>query len=272
MDQKSLETILARIDESNNLMKQEFEKTNLKIDKKLEPIVKRLDELEGKTEKNTNKINEWEREKRKRNIIIFGVDQEEGENFKILEEKVRNLIREKMDIMIMSTEIDSIRRFGKAKTKRPIMITLTTWKRKMEIITNGKRLKGTGIAIKEDFPPEVQEIRKKLYLEMQTLRSQGKRAYIKYDKLVVQDNNQIENKDVEEMEHDFVSDEGEDNNREEPERQKRKAETELAAEANTSKGTPGVKKYLTHQRTSSQVLAQSKLDAFFAGSESSPKD
>ncbi|KAI5695396.1 hypothetical protein M8J75_013271 [Diaphorina citri] len=142
----------------------------------------------------------------------------------------------------------------------------------MEIITNGKRLKGTGIAIKEDFPPEVQEIRKKLYLEMQTLRSQGKRAYIKYDKLVVQDNNQIENKDVEEMEHDFVSDEGEDNNREEPERQKRKAETELAAEANTSKGTPGVKKYLTHQRTSSQVLAQSKLDAFFAGSESSPKD
>ncbi|KAI5703466.1 hypothetical protein M8J75_012003 [Diaphorina citri] len=157
MDEKTLETILARFDESNRMMKEEFEKTNTNIDRKLDIIGKRLDVVENKVETNTKKVEMYEKEKRKRNVLIFGMEQEVDENYVSLEEKVRNMIREKMEISILSTEIDSIRRFGKTQNnKRPIIMALTTWKRKMELLTNGKKLKNSGYSIKEDFPPEVQ--------------------------------------------------------------------------------------------------------------------
>ncbi|KAI5740770.1 hypothetical protein M8J76_006999 [Diaphorina citri] len=271
MDEKTLETILARFDESNRMMKEEFEKTNTNIDRKLDIIGKRLDVVENKVETNTKKVEMYEKEKRKRNVLIFGMEQEADENYVSLEEKVRNMIREKMEISILSTEIDSIRRFGKTQNnKRPIIMALTTWKRKMELLTNGKKLKNSGYSIKEDFPPEVQKIRKDLYEEMMKHRREGKKAYIRYDKLIISGNekedNEVEDVNMEESGDEARGIEG----------TKRKAESEPEREIVTDKitATPNRKKYLTHQRstsTGSKVnMNQSRLEHFF-NSESSSK-
>lgn len=267
---EKIDLIVAEMTESRRVMMEEFSKTNNKIDmvdKKLDPLTTRLDNVEIKVENNSKKIEscdkEMEREKRKRNVIIFGIEVDEEENYLSLEEKVRNLIREKMNITILSTEVDSIRRFGNVQNnKRPIIMSLTTWKRKMELISNGRHLKGTGIIIKEDFPKEVQQIRKALYDEMMEHRRNGRKAFIKYDKLIVDgiemNEKQQDEEVVEMMEEDTEKGGGN-------EKGKRKADTAPGQEMTSSKDKPVIKKMLSHTRSHSAtrlVLNQSKLDAF----------
>lgn len=251
LDEK-VNLILDTFTETNRTLREElrdeFMKINTNIDNKIKPIVQRLNQVEGTTDDNTRMVEIHEKERRKRNVILFGLDQERDENFKSLEEKVLQIIQDKMNITIHSMEVDSIKRFGKPTNtnKRPIMITLTTWKRKMEIITNGRKLKGTGLVVKEDFPPQVQEEKKKLYTEMKTLRNQGKRVYIKHNKLVVSEHDKVNNKVMMEVE---TVQETNDN-----ERQKRKAE-EPIEQLRKSKGTPVSKKHATHQRTGSGTIS-----------------
>lgn len=254
-------TLKRYFDESNALTKKQFEETNENIDKKLKPIVSRIVEIEKKVDINTKRTDEWEKAKRKRNIIIFGMEQEKEENYITLEEKVRNMLREKMDITVLSTEVDSIKRIGKDPNKRPIFMALTTWRKKMEIITNGKKLKNTGIFISEDYPPEVQKIRKELAVVLKEHRKNGKKAYIKYDKIVIVGENNGEDN----LEEDEKMDEDvEEIN--ETDYAKRKAENELGPEILSGVSSDTRKKYITPKKTPASggkiVLNQSKIDPF----------
>uniref|UniRef100_A0A8D8M929 Uncharacterized protein n=1 Tax=Cacopsylla melanoneura TaxID=428564 RepID=A0A8D8M929_9HEMI len=207
-----------------------------------------------------------EKEKRKRNVIIFGIEQEQGENYATLEEKLRNMIREKMDITILSTEVDSVKRFGRAQNnQRPIIMALTTWKRKMELISNGRKLKGTGISIREDFPQEVQITRKSLYEEMMEHRRNGRKAYIRYDKLIIEGNENNGNKKEEDEKEEIEMMEDETKGGSGSEKGKRKAETDLELELKKDNRKQILKKTITRQRSysgSRVVLNQSKLDSF----------
>uniref|UniRef100_A0A8D8YTI4 Endonuclease-reverse transcriptase n=2 Tax=Cacopsylla melanoneura TaxID=428564 RepID=A0A8D8YTI4_9HEMI len=200
MDNGTLEKILEKLAnieakfqaDNENMQKQmrlQFEQVNANIDKKLDSYLKKLEIVETKVEEIAKKVQSMEREKTRRNLVIFGVQQEEGENYKNLEEKVLKIVRENMEIQIQETEIDFIRRFGKGENKNPIMLGLTTWRRKMQIITSGRKLKNTGWAVDEDYPLEVQAIRKQLYPKMKAERAKGKKAFLKYDQLIVSDTN-----------------------------------------------------------------------------------
>uniref|UniRef100_A0A8D8SKC9 Endonuclease-reverse transcriptase n=1 Tax=Cacopsylla melanoneura TaxID=428564 RepID=A0A8D8SKC9_9HEMI len=261
-----LDKVVAELAASRTMMMEEFRNTNAKIDtmeKKLDPLMERMDIVEKKMETYTKQMDTYyEKEKRKRNVIIFGIEQEQGENYATLEEKLRNMIREKMDITILSTEVDSVKRFGRAQNnQRPIIMALTTWKRKMELISNGRKLKGTGISIREDFPQEVQITRKSLYEEMMEHRRNGRKAYIRYDKLIVEGNEKNENNrnnEIEMMEDDTEEESGSDKG-------KRKAETDLELELKKDNRKQILKKTITRQRSysgSRVVLSQSKLDCF----------
>uniref|UniRef100_A0A8D8UPB2 Endonuclease-reverse transcriptase n=1 Tax=Cacopsylla melanoneura TaxID=428564 RepID=A0A8D8UPB2_9HEMI len=265
-----IEKVVSELAASRNMMMEEFRNTNAKIDtmeKKLDPLMKRMDIVEKKMETYTKQMDTYyEKEKRKRNVIIFGIEQEQGENYVTLEEKVRNMIREKMDITILSTEVDSVKRFGRAQNnQRPIIMALTTWKRKMELISNGRKLKGTGISIREDFPQEVQRIRKSLYEEMMEHRRNGRKAYIRYDKLIVEGNENNGNKKEEDEKEEIEMMEDETKGGSGSEKGKRKAETDLKLELKKDNRKQILKKTITRQRSysgSRVVLSQSKLDCF----------
>ncbi|CAH2101713.1 unnamed protein product [Euphydryas editha] len=81
-------------------------------------------------------------------------------------------------------------RLGKkdGKKTRPILITLTLAWRKKELLRNSKKLP-ENIYITEDYPKDVINIRKELKMKQQAERKKGKIAYIRYDKLIVKDNN-----------------------------------------------------------------------------------
>ncbi|KAL1446369.1 hypothetical protein WDU94_003627 [Cyamophila willieti] len=108
-----------------------------------------------------------------------------------LMEKVLDLFTRGLKVSNFTVqEIDSVKRLGQRNSgqrTRPIMVRLVSQFRKSEILKNVKYLKNSGISVQPDYPVEVREKRKQLVNEMKTLRSQGKYAYIKYDKLVVLD-------------------------------------------------------------------------------------
>ncbi|VVC98804.1 unnamed protein product, partial [Leptidea sinapis] len=96
-----------------------------------------------------------------------------------LNELITKVLRD-MKIETGHLEIRAAYRIGKKneKNKRPILFTLTkTWK-KTQILKSKKYLPNK-INISEDYPREILAKRKEL---------QGRYAYIKYDKLVVQVN------------------------------------------------------------------------------------
>uniref|UniRef100_T1ID12 Endonuclease/exonuclease/phosphatase domain-containing protein n=1 Tax=Rhodnius prolixus TaxID=13249 RepID=T1ID12_RHOPR len=55
-----------------------------------------------------------------------------------------------------------------------------------EILRNGKKLKGEKIFISEDFPLEVRLIRKELLPYLNEARASNKKAYLRYDKLLIE--------------------------------------------------------------------------------------
>ena len=86
-------------------------------------------------------------------------------------------------------DVAEITRIGKfqPERKRPILVKLQTWNKKIEVYQKAKNLKGSEIWINDDYTKKVQEDIKALmpYLKREKLR--GHRVFLRYDKLVIND-------------------------------------------------------------------------------------
>ena len=51
---------------------------------------------------------------------------------------------------------------------------------------NAKKLKGTNIGVSEQFPEEIESVRKALYPELKKAKAEGKRAKLVRDKLIIE--------------------------------------------------------------------------------------
>lgn len=71
-------------------------------------------------------------------------------------------------------------------------MTFTTLGKKIQILNNKKLLDETSYYIKEDFSKKVLEKRKSLQDELKRLRNEGKRAVLKFDKIIILNNKPIE--------------------------------------------------------------------------------
>lgn len=132
-----------------------------------------------------NKLDILERQQRQRNIIIFGV-QENEQNYDDLFGNILEICN-KIEINDCSKlDVQAARRLGlNSDIIRTILVTLTTMGRKIEILRRRKHLENTGYYIKEDFPLKVREIRKELQAKVKEEIDKGNRAYTKYDKIVI---------------------------------------------------------------------------------------
>lgn len=148
-----------------------------------------------KMEQNYNKLNEqvqnqqiildhMERHIRKKNLVFFGID--EGEkSYQELENKIISFIN-KINIPCERNEIESVRRLGKKRNElRPIVVTFTTMGKKITLLQNKENIKNSSIYYKEHFPRKILEKRKQLQTELLKYKAEGKKAIIKYDKLII---------------------------------------------------------------------------------------
>lgn len=146
-----------------------------------------VSEIKKDNEKMKKSIDILERDKRRKNLLIRGIEEKDGETMKDIENTLLECFQNKMKLDIQLFEIDFIKKIKNPdkEKKRLLIVTLTTLRRKMEIIQNCKLLKDTQISIQEDFSKDVAQTRKTLYPIMKQMREQQKHAVIRYDKLYV---------------------------------------------------------------------------------------
>lgn len=158
------------------------------IDNKFETIQSEVNTLKDKTNAQEKELERIDRESRKRNIVIFGVaEEEENGAYAELEKMVTDIITINLEIECSRQDIQFVTRMGKKRENkpRPILLSTTTMGKKIEIMKNKYKLESTGCYLKEDYPKKVLEIRKSLQEELKKEIEKGNRAYIKYDKLVI---------------------------------------------------------------------------------------
>lgn len=206
------------------------------LEEKIAPIIEENKNLKIKMNKLEQKLSVMEKEKRKFNLIFFGAD-ENGKSEAELVDYIKEIILG-TGTHIDSQEISNIFRLktSKPSTNQPIVITLSTIWKKHLILKNRKNLP-TGIYIKEDYPKDILEIRKKLQPKVEEEKRKGNIAFIKYDKLVIKNQN--------------------DNNREKRKREQSKSpNTSTQKKSNTNKNKDGANnKTFTKQVTKPNILS-----------------
>ncbi|CAB4028745.1 Hypothetical predicted protein [Paramuricea clavata] len=142
----------------------------VEIDKKTQ---ERLIELEATNTKLLNSVIDLKARSMRYNLIFYNINEKEGENTTSL---IHNILEEHLGIenASINVKIDRSHRMGskKSDTKpRPIVAKFNYYQHREQARLNAKKLKGTGIAITEQFPEEIARIRKSLYPELKKAKS-----------------------------------------------------------------------------------------------------
>ncbi|CAL1591862.1 unnamed protein product [Knipowitschia caucasica] len=134
----------------------------------------------------TDKLEYLEGQSRRNNLVFEGVLESPGETWADAEEKVKEILKEKLQLNHV-VEVERAHRVGKPgggrDWPRPIIARLLRWKDREEILQRAKRLKGTKILINED--ESIKRKRKELMPELRAARERGEMAFLRYDKLII---------------------------------------------------------------------------------------
>ena len=181
-----------RIDKLNNIvddLQHSLEFTEKEISDKINNVEKtQYDEHKSLKKKRRD----LEDRSRRNNLRFDGITESVDETWEISEKKVKDLIKEKLqinqDVQIERAHRTRATQHQQEKKKpRTIVIKLLNYKDKVEILKNANKLKDTGIFINEDFCKETSEIRKGLWDKVLELRKKNKYAIIQYDRIVTRE-------------------------------------------------------------------------------------
>lgn len=171
-------------------MQMEALSSDTKVNEKLDSIQRSLEPMKEELSKHSSAIVQLDFEKRRRNIIIFGLQDKPDESFQDLEHAILRLINNTLELRDFSLlELDFARRL---KTQpngkpRPVLLGFTTQRRKIAVLKSRGKLKGTKIYMNEDASPQVREKEKALYDDVAELRKQGKYAFVRAGKIIAYD-------------------------------------------------------------------------------------
>lgn len=153
------------------------------INDKMESIMQENKNLKTQITKLEQKLDQMEINKRKKNLVFFGVEEKGKREFELVD-YIKEIIVD-AGLHLDSQEISNVYRIGaKTNKNRPVVVTLTTIWKKHLILKNKSNLP-PGIYIKEDYPKHILEIRKQLQPKVEEERKKGNFAFIKHDKLIV---------------------------------------------------------------------------------------
>lgn len=145
----------------------------------------KIQELEANHESQERRLDSLERTQRQRNIILFGVKEEEH-GYNDLACNILKILKEVMEVDCTKLEVEAARRIGRKGEKiRPVVLTFSTLGRKIDVMKKWKTLQNTNYSIAEDYPPKILEKRKTLYEQARIERENGNKVLLKYDKLII---------------------------------------------------------------------------------------
>lgn len=170
MVSKSLSELSARI-----------ERLERKIQEKDEEMQSLKNELENKNDKTV----ELQFESKKRNILLFKVNEREVGPTS-LRNIVVDLIKRTADPTFSEVDVDCVYRLGaRGGISRPIKVELQRSSKRNFLLSHKKKFTEKNISIAEDLPKEVIDFRKPLYKVADNLRRSGRRVQFKKNKFIV---------------------------------------------------------------------------------------
>jgi len=122
------------------------------------------------------------------NLLFFNVPEKPEENpIEVVHNFLENYL--KIEDSAHSIEIDRAHRLGAfrrgSSQPRPLVAKFLKYQDKEMARKNAHQLKGTSFAISEQFPKEINEVRKKLYPIFKKAKQEGKKAVLSKDKLYI---------------------------------------------------------------------------------------
>lgn len=139
-------------------------------------------------EKQEKKVDTLDKNAKKRNLVIYGIPEKEGELYTDIFNIVMDLMNQRMGINLKPQELDDFFRIGKrgnTQKVRPILLKMVSYWKKREILSQTVKLKGTKIFIANDLTTEEAEEMKQLRIEKRELQSKGHQVTIKGKQLVI---------------------------------------------------------------------------------------
>lgn len=128
------------------------------------PSQNALHDISSQLQQITSRCDDAENRLRRSNVIFFGLEDDEKENWAASEEKVIRFCAEKLELATTSVQYERVHRLGKFSIgkKRPIIAKLSSFRDKQSILSAARKLKGTTFSIGEDFAPSTRVARRKL--------------------------------------------------------------------------------------------------------------
>lgn len=169
LNNKQTAEITKQISEVKEIVQREIQKTK--------DIEKKYNDLKIKYEK-------LEKSSRKNNLIIFGVNIPEAET---LLEYTLHILNERLGLVLSENDVNDIYTIGKKTDNKPIILKLVSYLKKATILKNVKKLKGSHIFISEELNLEERKERKILVQHLKQAKERNLNAFIKGNKLVLND-------------------------------------------------------------------------------------
>lgn len=112
----------------------------------------------------TSRCDDAENRMRRSNLLFFGIEDDEKEDWAGSEEKIITFCSQKLQIPTTCAQFERVHRLGKFTTEknRPIIAKFTSFKDKNNILGAAHKLKNTDFAIGEDFSFSTRLARRKL--------------------------------------------------------------------------------------------------------------
>jgi hypothetical protein len=156
---------MAEMKKGNNVSSLKFEKLTEVIDKVISDYkeIKQSVRLWEERQEMVNEKVKWlENEHRKNSILIFGLEERRGESYFDTLGVAKKFLRETINLEILNGSIDYMARVGKRSGERPILMKLTSFLMKLEVLWKTKNIAGSKFGVDEDFAWETRKIRKGL--------------------------------------------------------------------------------------------------------------
>lgn len=141
----------------------------------------------SKTIKNLlHRVNFLEKAQRRRNMLIFNLDEKENDNVSLLS-LVESLFQDILGAPKVPGRIILCRRLGKPKAGniRPVLLEFQTFDEKMTIMYSSGKLAGSKISLSHDYTIQEQEERKKLLFYKRLIHEDGFSAKLRGMHLLV---------------------------------------------------------------------------------------
>lgn len=198
---KQLQAKVVKLEKEKNDLKESLELSQAEIAELKNEAASTVTKLAAASDK-IAKVDELERRlikqechNRRNNIKFFGIQDDDHESPKDTERKLRQFLQKEMKIPSGELEDIEFERVHRIPTRpkedkgqpRPIIAKVSFFQDKEFIKSRIKNLpKGKKYGVADDFPKEVDEIRKKLHPVLKKAKEQRKMAFFNVEKLIIE--------------------------------------------------------------------------------------